>query len=143
MNFILYAVAVHPSENVVLLPNSNYSFTCRLVTTNPSVSVTSIEWLLNGTALGNRANVQSDFSSVGGLGLGLLSFVHVPLEYNSTDIQCVATINPSRSREESTSPVTTLLVQGIRLSAADLVKLASEIMTIPFISLVFLAPPPK
>ena len=89
-------------------------FTCYLLTSSLDHAITGVEWLLNGSTLANLTKVRTTFSSIGN-GQG---FIDVPLVYNNTTIQCVATIDPPQSREDSSSPVATLLVQGKNKIAA-------------------------
>lgn len=114
MLLILLFVAVQlytssGSETVAL--NSTIRFNCVLPTASTD-EITDVEWVLNGsTYLENLGNVIPEFSDIGN-GRGVLTFMRVPLEYNATTVQCMATISPHRP-EGGASPVLTLIVQGI------------------------------
>lgn len=100
---------IYPGH-LVIFPSSNVSFTC--VPSDNDHRITSIEWLLNGmTQSTNLSNVRILFSMAVN-GVGVLKFINTPLEYNGTTVQCVADLDPPRSRQDSSSTVATLLIQG-------------------------------
>ncbi len=57
-------------------------------------AIKSIEWIINGSQLEdlNLQNVEAQFTSTGG-GLGLLKITAVPIQFNTTEIQCRASFN--------------------------------------------------
>ena len=100
---------MYPSGNVTITPGRNITFTCLLVTARAE-SFRSITWLLNGVELDPaRTNVIPQFESIGS-GIGTLTFINVPLEYNRTFIECQGFL---RSDRVATSDGVFLLLQGI------------------------------
>ncbi len=71
------------------------------------ITVTGVQWLLNGTALQdlNLSNVTTMFNNIG----GSLAFTNLPLEYNMTCIVCAA----NTSSGVITSNSVSLLIQGL------------------------------
>ena len=87
----------------------NITFTCLLVTASHD-SFRSIQWLLNGSELSTLGvdNPFDNFEALGS-GVGTLTFIRVPLEYNDTTIQCRGQLALGRN---PTSNGVTLLLQG-------------------------------
>lgn len=112
VNFVYCpAVLVHPSDRVVVaVLGGNITFTC--VSWTPNI-ILNIQWLVNESSVEdfNLINVVSEFTQKFG-GIGKLVFFDLPLEYNNTCIQCMATLS---SGYDSTSMETILLLQGMNL----------------------------
>ncbi len=79
----------------------------RFICSDDAITVTGVQWLLNGTALQdlNLSNVNARFS----LQTGYLAFTNLPLEYNMTCIVCTANTSSGVMKSSNVS----LLVQGL------------------------------
>lgn len=106
---VIYAVTLHPSDRLVVVPGGNVTFTCV-----SQESILSIQWLVNSSSFEdfNLTNVMSEFTLDAG-GIGALNFFNLIQEYNNTSIQCIATLS---SGQDSSSRETILLLQGIIIS---------------------------
>ncbi len=96
---------VYPLQEVVT-PGITAPFTCEVINNN---DVEQLHWLVNGTRLEdlNLGDSVADFMSQSRV-RGLV-FLHVPVEYNGTTIQCIAI---STSGDIMYSINASLLVQG-------------------------------
>lgn len=83
-------------SRVVSIPEGFAAFSCR----HPSEEITSIQWLLNGSAIQVDGHI------------GLLHLRELTEEYNSTTIQCRVSVS---SGENFTSNTALLLIQGARI----------------------------
>ena len=84
----------------------------QFICSSDDVTIESIIWFINGTALGNlppsEVEVEPIFNPT--FRIGLLEFNNLKLEYNMSRIQCHATYETTTV---VSSPVTMLLVQGL------------------------------
>ncbi len=80
-----------------------------------SGTITSIEWLINGTRLEdlNLTNVKTELSNI--TTQETLFFNNISVEYNNTNIQCIATLSNGESVDSNNH---TLLVQGEQLTGS-------------------------
>lgn len=101
-----------PSDRAVVVPGGNVTYTCVYSTPNSEESILSIQWLVNRSLLEgfNLTNVVSEFIPFFG-GIGILFFFDLPLEYNDTCIQCMATLSTGY---DITSGETNMLLQGMQ-----------------------------
>lgn len=99
---------IHPDGGVVSVPGGGATFEC----SHNSRTLTGVQWLLNGTRLQdlNVRNVTAVFSDI--LETGYLEFTNLPLEYNTTEISCMASVN---SRMSLSSDSVLLRIQGIAM----------------------------
>ena len=99
---------LQPRPYHVSTPGSKVIFICRSVP-HAGDEFVSLHWLVNGTTLEdlNLHNVTAEI----GDGYGILVFVDIPTEYNSTRIACVATINLEMTQINDTRD-SLLIVQG-------------------------------
>ncbi len=88
----------------VVVPGDDTTFTCYTAIFGP---IEQFKWLVNGTRL-------EDLNQTEGIDaennfFGHLNFISIPVEYNSTTIQCIIDFT---SGESVSSNNATLLVQG-------------------------------
>ena len=95
-----HVVGVQLIEEVIVFEGDSEAFTCS------SALGTTVEWLVNGTLLEEPypMGVTSETIVTG----GNLIFNNIPLVYNGTTLQCIATTNNNVRRTN----IGTLLVQG-------------------------------
>ena len=95
-----------PAGEVVVVPGDIIRFTCSSTATN--LHITSVQWLVNGTALQNLSlsNVTENFITVQMKGIGELVFTDISEEYNKTMITCMVNMM-------MISAPTLLLIQGV------------------------------
>ena len=91
------------TNETIGIPGDNFAFLC----TNPSHTVLSVQWLVNGTLLENSrlVNAYQYYNSLSKI--GDLSF-NLSLEHNVTTIQCIGNF----ASENVSSNSITLLLQG-------------------------------
>ncbi len=108
-NVILAQVVLRPAGGIVSVQGGVARFFCSADT----ITITGVQWLLNGTALQdlNLSNVNTVFSNDAGIQTGLLAFTNLPLEYNMTCIVCIA--NTSSGVIESNN--VSLVIQGLMI----------------------------
>ncbi len=96
------------SPGIVFVPGDNPVFNCVSL---HGATVTNVQWLINGTLLGNLSltNVRTDFSEI--TRQGSLVFNNVPEKYNNTNIHCRVSLNNGETGDSNNY---TLLVQGKR-----------------------------
>ncbi len=97
------------SNGIVFIPGEVPIFNC--ATSSPTITITSVEWLINETRLEDLSltNVETEFVNV--TRQSSLRFNNVPVEYNNTNIQCRATLSNGETEDSNNL---TLLVQGER-----------------------------
>ncbi len=95
------------STSPVFVPGNNPIYNCG----SSSVTVTSVQWLINGTQLEDLSltNVETEFNQQ--TSQGILLFNNISVEYNNTNIQCRATLDNGETVDSNNL---TLLVQGER-----------------------------
>ena len=100
-----YSLVLLTFTSHIVIPGNNPTFNCASL----SRTVTSVQWLINGTRLGDLSltNVETEFSQISGQ--GVLVFNNISVEYNNTNIQCRATLSNGETADSNNS---TLLVQG-------------------------------
>ena len=88
-------------DEVIVFEGGTNAFSCTLD------FETAVEWVINGTLLEDPypMGVTTAINVGGG---GSLIFNNVPLDYNGTTVQCIATTNGNVKRTNNS----TLLVQG-------------------------------
>ena len=102
----IFVVSVIPDE-YVSTPGGNAFFFCQ----TSGVSVVDVQWLVNGTELDslNLTNVTSTLETAGTRKQGSLVFTQIPVEYNTTTVNCIAmTMNENLTAAQNS----TLLIQG-------------------------------
>ncbi len=101
----LILVRLSSSTGNVFIPGDNPIYNC----VSPPVTITSVEWLINGTQLEDLGltNVEVVFSRL--TEQGTLRFNNISVEHNNTNIQCRATLS---NGEIVDSNNLILLVQG-------------------------------
>ncbi len=106
LQLLLFMLVTSTSGKVYIL-GDNPVFNCG----SPSVTITSVQWLINGTRLEDLSltNVVTEFSQQ--TRQGALVFNNVPVEYNNTNIQCRANLSNGETVDSNN---VTLLVQGER-----------------------------
>ncbi len=108
INFTLgFLVLLSSSNGDVFFPGRDPVLNCASL----SGTITSVEWLINGTRLEDLSltNVETQFIEL--FRQGGLVFNNISVEYNNTNIQCRATLS---NGETVDSNYFTLLVQGER-----------------------------
>ncbi len=92
-------------------PGSVFSGANPTLNCDSLLTITSVEWLINGTRLDDLSltNVAAEFSQL--TRQGALVFNNISVEYNNTNIQCRATLSNGEAVDSNNS---TLLVQGER-----------------------------
>ncbi len=100
-----FKVSVIPHGQFVSMPGGNATFTCI------NTGINNIQWLVNETEFEslNLDNARQDYSSlqIGGL-VSTLMFTNIPLEYNTTRIQC----RIENSNEVTLQSQSSLFLQG-------------------------------
>ncbi len=105
------------SSGDVFIPGVNPVFNCGSASdATITTTITSVQWLINGTPLGDFSltNVETEFSQLSSQ--GTLVFNSISVEYNNTNIQCRATLSNGETVDSNNS---TLLVQGERNWASE------------------------
>ena len=104
-------VAVFPPDQLVSVPGGTASFNCYSL--NPGGdTILSTSWLVNGTlfdTLDLGEDVTARFNEE--FQIGKLDFDNLPLSYNGTRIQCMATF--SSGYNLTSTGATLLLIQGL------------------------------
>ena len=101
-------VSISPEEAVVSHIGGNFSFLC--FSSIPSVSITSVEWLFNGTTVdANTRDVTVNF--LDDFRVGVLSLSNTGIRFNNTEIRCVANLTSGQVVTSNTA--TLLLLQGM------------------------------
>ena len=97
---IAIATDVQIRDEVMVFEGGNEAFSCT------STLGTTVEWVVNGTLLEEPypVGVTAESFTTG----GNLNFNNVPLDYNGTSVQCIATTGGNVRRTN----IGTLLVQG-------------------------------
>ena len=94
-------------DKYVSTPGGRAVFTCLA----PGVSVVDVQWLVNGTELErlNLTNVTPILETAGTIKRRRLVFTQIPVEYNTTTVNCIAmTMNENLTAIQNS----TLLIQG-------------------------------
>ncbi len=104
----LFLVRLSSSNDIVSIPGYYSIYYCW--SSSGIITITSVEWLINGTQLEDLSltNVETEFSQL--LRQGTLVFNIISVEYNNTNIQCRATLS---NGETADSNSVTLLVREI------------------------------
>ncbi len=104
---LILLVTLSSSGNV-FIPGDSAIYNCA----SPSGTITSVEWLINGTLLEDLSltNVVTEFSQL--TKQGTLRFNDISVEYNNTNIQCRANLSNGETVDSNNS---TLLVQGKKI----------------------------
>ncbi len=104
-----FLVILSSSTGNVFIPGRNPVLSCASI----SDTITSVEWLINGTPLEDLSltNVETQFIEL--FRQGGLVFNNISVEYNNTNIQCRATLSNGETVDSNNF---TLLVQGERVN---------------------------
>ena len=106
-------------EEYVSRPGGRAFFTCQ----TSGVSVVDVQWLVNGTELDslNLTNVRATLETAGTRKRWRLLFTQIPVEYNTTTVNCIAmTMNENLTATQNS----TLLIQGKVVILASLAIIA-------------------
>ncbi len=107
---VFEVVRVAPPDHFLAIPGSNISFTCYPVHGNDRIQ--SVDWLFNETRLEdlNLQEIQADFVSFAN-GLGRLRITRVPIHFNGTTVQCIATLSGGNTQLSNIASI--LILQGL------------------------------
>lgn len=106
--FYNHIVSVFPPEFFVSTPGGSAEFKCILLGGN---TLNRVQWYVNESLLEtlDLRNVSTTISAI--VGVGILNFNNLPIEYNMTRIRCVVSYTSSSNRMKiSPSPNSTLLL---------------------------------
>ncbi len=103
----MYYLVTLNSQDIIFNSGDNPIYNCA----SSSATITSVEWLLNGTRFEDLSltNVETEFIQLSRR--ATLVFNSVSVKYNNTNIQCRATLDNGETVDSSNS---TLLVQGVQ-----------------------------
>ena len=110
----MFIVAVFPPDQLISTPGGSASFNCYSLNAGSSAedTIISTNWLVNGTRLdflNLGENVTTRFNEE--FNTGRLDFDNLPMTYNGTRIQCIATFHSGITL--TSTGATLLLIQGL------------------------------
>ena len=102
-------VTIYPPDHFVLVPGGNAAFSC-LSTSSDVIDV--VQWLINGTVLESLelTDVEIEFRDIGH-GVFDLELGNIPIEFNTSWIQC--RVDLRSGRVETSSRTVLILLEGM------------------------------